>query len=80
MRNGMKKRYKKAFKMFVDEIADCSMCPLKSQFAMTKGMCSEEGHCVDVIVSHWLRKADIKHDQRKREVDKHDVLLRHNVL
>lgn len=54
-----KKIYKKALQMVIDEIADCSFCPLGdkdgniAEFAECDQNC-----CVDIIMNHWLRKAE----------------------
>uniref|UniRef100_UPI002594A68E hypothetical protein n=1 Tax=uncultured Megasphaera sp. TaxID=165188 RepID=UPI002594A68E len=54
-----KKIYKKALQMVIDEIADCSFCPLgdKDGNIVVFAKCTQS-RCVDVIMNHWLRKAE----------------------
>lgn len=45
--------------MVIDEIADCSFCPLgdKDGNIVELSECDQD-RCVDVIMNHWLRKAE----------------------
>lgn len=54
-----KKIYKKALQMVIDEIADCSFCPLgdKDGNIVELAECDQD-HCIDIIMNHWLRKAE----------------------
>jgi hypothetical protein len=54
-----KKIYKKALKMFIAEIGDCTMCPLCKENASGCGISSNfnDSDCVAIMIHYWLQKA-----------------------
>lgn len=49
--------YKRAFEMFVDEMGECSMCPLNKKLLLQHGWCDKDGQCAKIITRHWIEKA-----------------------
>lgn len=49
--------YKKGFELFLDEFAECSMCPEHKNLLIHHGACDKDGECAKVIMNYWMEKA-----------------------